>query len=413
MFRVFSLYLSKDWLLTTILFILSFALFANSIFNDFVLDDITHIVKADVIHSLDNAPRLLFTIIYNQKEKPSILDGYYRGLMFVTFSLIYAVGGAQPQLFHLSQILLHGANTIMLFYLYQRFFKRKLAFLLALIFLAHPSNQEAVVYVSSLQDVLFFFFGIAGLLICTLQKNPLKYVFLSSEFLLLSLLSKETAVLFIILAVLYVAIYKNAWLSRYILVYSGSVAVYLVLRTIASIWYYLSLKPHDFLQLTLTQKLLYSPWLFTYYLRELVLPSESVPVPSTTISSTGLTPLHIIFFIFVFTASVIYLGKILWQKDKLLFKAYLFFLAWFLMGIAFHLHLVTFDAVIAKRWLYFPIAGFLGIICVWLQYINPKPKSAALVYLFLMLIAVIASLQTVRMNTHWQNGKTLAPYFLQ
>ena len=69
---------------------------------------------------------------------------------------------------------------------------RTLALFGALVFLVHPLNVETVVYVSSMQDILFFSFGMLAFLV--VLKKELEFKWLVTVFggLLFSLLSKET-----------------------------------------------------------------------------------------------------------------------------------------------------------------------------------------------------------------------------
>ncbi|MGB2662086.1 MAG: tetratricopeptide repeat protein [Candidatus Omnitrophota bacterium] len=124
---------------------------------------------------------------------------YYRPLQILSYALDYRLGGMDPFVFHFSSVLLHFMNGILVFLLAERITREKaVAFLVALFFTVHPAQVAAVSYISSRTDLLFFFFGSLCMIFFILfreKKDPL-FLAASVASMVLSLLSKEAAVIF-------------------------------------------------------------------------------------------------------------------------------------------------------------------------------------------------------------------------
>src|SRR5262249_41694443 len=129
---------------------------------------------------------------------------FYRPFPFIFYTFIYSFSGINTFYYHLLQLFFHISNTVLILFIVKRFLKLRIAFILSLIYLIHPINQESVIYISAMPETLFVFFGLIALFF--LQKkstNTIDIVFANIA-LLLSLFSKETGVLFIIMAITYV-----------------------------------------------------------------------------------------------------------------------------------------------------------------------------------------------------------------
>lgn len=106
---------------------LCFAIYANSLKGAFVSDDIAAIVKNPAIATPAN---FLF-------EPPNLLS-----------SLIYILAKENPFWYHLASVVLHSANTILVFIFLKLFFNSKTSLLGAALFAVHPVHAEAVSWIS-------------------------------------------------------------------------------------------------------------------------------------------------------------------------------------------------------------------------------------------------------------------------
>jgi len=137
-----------------ILLILGIALIANInvLSAGFVWDDAFLIFSNKAIQHWSTLPT-----IFTQP----FLASYYRPVAVLSLALDYALWGRNPFGFHLTNLLLHGANSIFVFFLLQRVSRSlNVAFLAALLFASHPAHK-GVVYISDRTGMLsaFFFLG--------------------------------------------------------------------------------------------------------------------------------------------------------------------------------------------------------------------------------------------------------------
>lgn len=198
----------NSWLLTAAIILFTALAYMNSIGNDFVWDDHFLIVENDFIKSWDNFP-LLFS-----RKYLSVLDQIssvgqkfigsgelsYRPVSTLTFFIDYHLWGLNPFGFHLTNIILHILNSVLLFFLLTRLFKQKIpAFITALLFALHPVNSEAVAVINFREDLLAMFFLLSSLTLYILLRRALKFrrillYVLSIILYLLALFSKEMAI---------------------------------------------------------------------------------------------------------------------------------------------------------------------------------------------------------------------------
>ncbi len=119
-------------------------------------------------------------------------SNYYRPILLLTFAFNYVISGIKPFSYHLVSNLLHVLNGVLIFVLLQNVLKRRwLSFIAALFFVIHPLQTEAVTYISGRGDPLNVFFMLLAL-VFFLKKSRIW----SLAFLVLAILSRETAVIF-------------------------------------------------------------------------------------------------------------------------------------------------------------------------------------------------------------------------
>jgi protein O-mannosyl-transferase len=114
---------------------------------------------------------------------------HLRQLTFFTFYLNYLVGGESPLGFHLVNVALHIANAVLLCYLLRRYVNPWLAGVAAAIFLVHPVQTEAVLYVYQRSVLLACFFSLLALVALSRERY-----WLAALLFLCAFESKESAV---------------------------------------------------------------------------------------------------------------------------------------------------------------------------------------------------------------------------
>ena len=167
-------------------------IYTRSLKGEFVFDDSIYIVNNHLIKNFDwQGIANIFTSFYQWDYLP---------LTLFSFSIDHWISGLNPRGYHLTNILLHFLNTVLLHLVVARITGSKfLAVLTALLFLVHPIHVESVAWISERKNVLSFFFLLSAFYCYLLNSQR----FLVILFFLLACLSKSSVVIFPLLLVLY------------------------------------------------------------------------------------------------------------------------------------------------------------------------------------------------------------------
>lgn len=153
---------NKFWS-TIVLILIGGFLYAFNMHNRLFWDDADWILNNSFVHTLSWA-NLKFIFSHDTLAGIGLRSNYYRPFLFVTFLINYLFRGANPGFYHLTSNLIHLANGVLIFFLLDKFFKKRLAaFLAALLFLIHPLQTEAVTYISGRGDPLSVFLMLLAL----------------------------------------------------------------------------------------------------------------------------------------------------------------------------------------------------------------------------------------------------------
>lgn len=131
---------TKDLLTGLFLALLAFLVYANSLGNGFVGDDHSVILHNPVLR---DSPLALFSRIDTTSDTE--LLPFYRPLTYLTFLLEQRLHGLTPFFVRLLNVLLHSANTFLVYRLSRTLFKYEHApLLVGLLFALHPLQSEGV-----------------------------------------------------------------------------------------------------------------------------------------------------------------------------------------------------------------------------------------------------------------------------
>jgi tetratricopeptide (TPR) repeat protein len=217
--------------------------FTNSLQNEFVWDDFSLIVDNPKINlSLKEVP-LVFTMpLWELAGFPEDRQVYYRPIVFLFFVLNYKVWGLNPLGFHLTHIILHLINAILLYRIALLLLGSDnithspihpfthspslIALASASIFAVHPIHNESVGRVAT-GEVIFGFFIILSLYFFLKEKRYLSWITFS-----FALLSKESAVM-LPFALVILATHREGIKKGLIAIipYMILVGAYLIIRT--------------------------------------------------------------------------------------------------------------------------------------------------------------------------------------
>ncbi len=127
---------------------------------------------------------------------PARQDGWYRPMQGMLFGIEWLAFGANPQGYHLVNVLVHLANTLLLFAITARVTRRwRAAFLAALIYCALPLYAIAVFWSGDADFLLAFFYLLSIYFwIRYLQTNRRRNYLAAFLFFLLALMTKEFGV---------------------------------------------------------------------------------------------------------------------------------------------------------------------------------------------------------------------------
>ncbi len=199
----------RTWVCALLLAALVFVVHVNDLGHGFVYDDEDNIVKNPHFRGL--GPRQLgwmFTTFHM---------GHYQPLSWATLGLDYVLWGDNPTGFHLTNLILHVGNAVLVYLLALALLGARpahtgrapapvawsahmAAVLAALLFAVHPLRVESVAWVTERRDVLSSFFMVLAVLFYlhahggTVAASPRVWVVLALAALTLSLLSRAMAI---------------------------------------------------------------------------------------------------------------------------------------------------------------------------------------------------------------------------
>lgn len=162
-----------------------FALYANSITGDYLIDDTFLVRDNPYLESFSN-----FISFFT-----SGITEFGRPIRLLSFYLDTALFGKSSIGYHVSNIVYYVVFCLLVYAFCQSLFKRKnLAIAVTLLFIAHPLHTEGVAYISGRKDILGGIFSFSSLL-CFIRYTEIgsrKDLLLTLLFFLLAIGSKET-----------------------------------------------------------------------------------------------------------------------------------------------------------------------------------------------------------------------------
>jgi hypothetical protein len=396
----------NSWWAALIIAVLGLAVFCTGLTSPFRDDDIRQIVSNVPVHSLANI-KLFFEggTFYSGGGLAPLIGIYYRPIETVVYSLLYTVFGLHILAFHLLQLVLYIAGAIILYLVFKYSFKPALALLLALIFLVHPLNSQVVFAIPSMTDVLFFFFGILGFWLL-LRFKSVRSLWLVALCLFLSMLCKETAIVFIFMSLLYLFWFNRDRLYKFIAIMVIPIGLYLALRINAvGLFSHENVAPIN--NLGLVGRLYTAPSVMLFYLTKFIFPWKLATAYYWIYPTFSLR--HVLIPLLIDVAVVglcVYIGFLLRQRvSKARYYTYLFFASWAAVGLLLHLQIIALDTTVFEPWFYFSMAGVLGMIGVILGAFKINPK-------WLLIVSVILiglfGVRTAIRGLQWENPTSLS-----
>ncbi len=225
-------------MLCLILGVISFLLYANTLMNGYVMDDVIVLKENTIVQQgFKGIPELLVTP--HMRGYLVIPNDLYRPLSLVLFAAEYPFFGASPTGYHFMNVLIFAGCVIMLFLFLDKLFggkKTAVAFVASLIFAVHPIHTEVVANIKSCDELLCFFFGFLSLNIFVnyMKSGKMLQLILGVFVLFLAFISKETVIAFLGIIPLVFFFYINDDKKRAVYITAGSAVVFAIFMIIRS-----------------------------------------------------------------------------------------------------------------------------------------------------------------------------------
>lgn len=163
---------------------------------------------------------------------------FYRPMQTITYMFDAQIGGKNPWIYHLTNVILHCLTCLSIFYLLNLFaLNRKISFLLTLIYCVNPLLTQAVAWIPARGDLLIGLFGTLTIIsfIKSTKSKEWVYIFLHFLTFLIALFSKETAIAIPLLCIIYLFIFERKILYSlkiisYVLIWLIISAIFIFMR---------------------------------------------------------------------------------------------------------------------------------------------------------------------------------------
>lgn len=182
--------------LIVILALIGFFLYLPSLFGQFIWDDEDFVYQNQYVAQFQLGRFFSENAIAGRGKR----SNYYRPIQLLLYAVVHSFFGFNPFFYHGLTVIIHIAAGLVIFlFLYEISRKKIYAFFVSLIFIIHPVQTESVSYISGLPDPLYVLFGFLSLLffLKAKDKDLDDYYWLSLVWFILSLLSKETGLVFL------------------------------------------------------------------------------------------------------------------------------------------------------------------------------------------------------------------------
>lgn len=406
---------AKKALILTAICVITFLCFRNTLNNQFTNWDDDYYVTNDPYIKAFTPENL--KVLFTQ----DITKNNYHPLCMLSLAVNYHFAELSPMTYYLTNILIHIANIILVFFLFIELCRRLMmgndaglfiASLGALWFGIHPMHVESVAWIAERKDVLYTFFYIIGLL-CYLkytETEKKKWYWLSFAVFVASGLSKPMAVVFPMSLLCMDILLQRPGGKKLVTekmifflfsLICGGMAFYTQSRTGAVA---------SFGTLTIAERVMYASYGFIMYISKLFNPSylsTFYPYPFRYIDGS----LHSIFYLAPFLAiGIIALPTwYLYKKKSPYFRIYAFGMGFFVFNVALVLQFISVGAAImSDRYSYVAYIGLLFMLAYFIhELMVKKPGLKAALWAVLIIFSGWLTYLCYERTFVWHDSETL------
>ncbi len=409
-----------------LILIVSLALYSNSLKNGFVYDDEDTVVNNIIIKDLSK-----LSILFDKKGYfDNSGESSYRPVCTFTYFIDYAFYELNPWGYHLTNIVLHAVNGILLFAFLtlsgkdREFMPRSaaapplqsnrhdipyaLSLLITFLFVTHPVLTEAVNAISYREDLLVFMFYLTTMILYLLVKTniPHSNLIYSASCLsyFLALLSKEMAVTLPLTIYCYEWVLKNKDKGLRVIIYNRYNIGYIAITLIyVYIRFYLFQNPVNerLPPWSSSIRLITIPWLTLKYIAVMMAPFSLSADYKVNPVTTPFSPM----FILSLTAVAFCVGVLFKIRKSE---------GWIAFGMAFFLitllpvsNFIPIGNPLAERYLYLPAAGFTVVFGRLFYLIGSYNKRNLYILVPYLILICLYSIGTINRNKVWKDSYSL------
>ncbi len=332
------------------------------------------------------------------------LQGNYHPITMLSLAFNYSISGYHEWSYHLLNLLLHLANTYLVFKLAFRLSKQNLiiAITTALLFGVHPMHVESVAWVAERKDMLYSFFFLIGLIsyINFIEKKETKYYILSIVWLTLSLLSKPAAVVFPLCLFAIDLLFERKFEFKTIAEKTPHFLLALIVGILTATAQKNVGATESITAIGIGTRLLFGCYSFMMYFLKMIAPinlAPFYPFPSVKEALPWLYYLAPVFFV-----SIAALCLLTFKKNKIITFGILFYFINILLIMQFF---IVGRAIVADRYSYMPYVGMF-LIFGWLLSAL-KAKYNLNPYSILVPLGLLFTGMSYAQASHWKSGATL------
>lgn len=401
-----------------ILVFLAFAINANTLFHEYVLDDVIVLTENKFVKKgLQGIPELLSQSYFKGYEKLENLEfsgGRYRPIALISFAIEYQFFGANPIISHLINVLLYTIVVALLFGLLYRYVFREqhklLAFVACLVFVVHPIHTEVIANVKSRDELITFILVLVALIFFIRHFNyrNLSQMMIGLVCFFLALLTRESSITLIGVVPVILYYFYNQSLKRaiqYIIPMIAVLVVYLLIRFSIvdnNSHFITDITNSPFLNASPYQAFATKIFLLVKYMWLLIFPYSL----SFEYGYNQIPYIDFLSFKFIFSILIVFslIGLIIVQfKKKSIFS---FSILYFFITISLVSNFVIdIGTPLSERLLFQPSLAFCIIVgsfyCINLKRYRMASNSV------LISVLLLFTIKTISRNMDWKNYETL------
>ncbi len=392
-FKNDSIYKEKYFLLFILILIfliyspvLSFGFLFNS-------DDSWMLVNNSEIW-LDSYDFIFFKKIFTQFR-----SGQYSPINTLLYKVTYDLFGLNPQIYHLSSIIFHYINCVLLYF----FLKKNKDIIWAeiknipldkiccLVFATHPANVETIAWIACTKILLCSTFILLSLIYFSkaIRYDKYFYVIFSLIFFLIAFGFKEQAVIvpLLVLCLLF---------PRHIKKYFYFFILFLFFSSIGIIWTIYGINQTFFLHISISYKSLLER--FSLIIYSLIMYINNLLIPNSLfikykINNNLFTTIfnNLKFFSIIFTTTL----YILYYNKTKLTNSIIFGFLFFFLNILPYIHIIPLPrfSILADRYLYLSSIGFFILIISILNLFFKSRYINFSMYIYIVYCILLANIR--------------------